>query len=309
MSRRRWRRKVGTTIGFGSTRPGRRGSRSPGRQRAARRRALCQGHRANRKRRRCTRFVAAGSFTLAAKQGANSLRFLGRLDRPRGSPRPLSVPSRSPMQPATRPSPPPAPLQDRPAMRGRIPMRAPLAAFAALLLLPAASPAATIFGSRLNHDPTTRGCKGTDACTLTQFIVPTDPNGDPDAERLAVSGVITKFRVRAFAVDQPGTVTLRVGDISRPNPSDQSTARGHRHRHGADRADPARSTIPRRRCGNSPPSCRSNRASTSRSTRPRPSTPSTPQRQQVHLQLRAAAGRRPGPARIDRRDRGAARRR
>jgi hypothetical protein len=36
--------------------------------------------------------------------------------------------------------------------------------------------------------------------------------------------VITKFRVRAFAVDQPGTVTLRVGDVSRPNPSDQTTA-------------------------------------------------------------------------------------
>ena len=33
--------------------------------------------------------------------------------------------------------------------------------------------------------------------------------------------MITKFRVRAYAVDQPGTVTLRVGDISRPNPSDR----------------------------------------------------------------------------------------
>ena len=65
-------------------------------------------------------------------------------------------------------------------MRGRVPMRAPLAALAALLLLPAASPAATIFGSRLNHDPTTRGCQDANACTLAQFIVPTDPNGDPD---------------------------------------------------------------------------------------------------------------------------------
>ena len=36
--------------------------------------------------------------------------------------------------------------------------------------------------------------------------------------------MITKFRVRAFAVDQPGTVTLRVGDVSRPNPSDDTTA-------------------------------------------------------------------------------------
>jgi hypothetical protein len=103
-------------------------------------------------------------------------------------------------------------------------MRAMLAAFGVLLLVPAASPAATIFGSRLNHDPTTRGCTGTDACTLMSFIVPTDPNGDPDSSGSPVSGVITKFRVRAYAVDQAGTVTLRVGDISRPNPSDQTTA-------------------------------------------------------------------------------------
>jgi hypothetical protein len=103
-------------------------------------------------------------------------------------------------------------------------MRAMLAAFGVLLLVPAASPAATIFGSRLNHDPTTRGCTATDACTLMSFIVPTDPNGDPDSSGSPVSGVITKFRVRAYAVDQAGTVTLRVGDISRPNPSDQTTA-------------------------------------------------------------------------------------
>ena len=103
-------------------------------------------------------------------------------------------------------------------------LRAPLAALAVLLLVPAASPAATIFGSRLNHDPTTRGCQATDACTLMSFIVPTDPNGDPDSSGSPVSGVITKFRVRAYAVDQAGTVTLRVGDISRPNPSDQTTA-------------------------------------------------------------------------------------
>jgi hypothetical protein len=103
-------------------------------------------------------------------------------------------------------------------------MRAALAAIAALLLVPAASPAATVFGSRLNHDPTTRGCTDTVACTLMSFIVPTDPNGDPDQNGSPVSGVITKFRVRAFAVDQPGTVTLRVGDVSRPNAMDTSTA-------------------------------------------------------------------------------------
>ena len=109
-------------------------------------------------------------------------------------------------------------------MRERISMRALLAATAALLLIPAASPAATTFGSRLNHDPTTRGCQMGNPCTLVQYIVPTDPNGDPDANGAPVGGVITKWRVRAFAVDQAGTVTLRVGDISRPNPADQTTA-------------------------------------------------------------------------------------
>ena len=109
-------------------------------------------------------------------------------------------------------------------MRGRIFMRAPLGALAALLLIPAASPAATTYGSRLNHDPTTRGCAMANACTLVQYIVPTDPNGDPDSSGSPVSGVITKWRVRAFALDQPGTVTLRVGDIVRPNPMDDSTA-------------------------------------------------------------------------------------
>ena len=103
-------------------------------------------------------------------------------------------------------------------------MRVTLAALAALVLIPAASPAATTYGSRLNHDPTTRGCQDGNACTLVQYIVPTDPNGDPDSSGSPVSGVITKWRVRAFAVDQPGTVTLRVGDIVRPNPMDDTTA-------------------------------------------------------------------------------------
>ena len=109
-------------------------------------------------------------------------------------------------------------------MKERTSMRALLASLAVLVLAPAASPAATNFGSRLNHDPTTRGCQATDPCTLVSFIVPTDPNGDPDSSGSPVAGVITKFRVRAYAVDQPGTVTLRVGDISRPNPADQTTA-------------------------------------------------------------------------------------
>jgi len=103
-------------------------------------------------------------------------------------------------------------------------MRALLAAIAVALLVPATSSAATVYGSRLNHDPTTRGCHDGNACTLVQYIVPTDPNGDPDASGSPVSGVITKWRVRAYAVDQPGTVTLRVGDIVRPNPMDDTTA-------------------------------------------------------------------------------------
>ena len=73
---------MGTTIGFGVNEAGTArisfARATTGRRVGGR---CVKATRANRKRRRCTRFVAAGSFTLAAKQGANSLRFLGRLSQ------------------------------------------------------------------------------------------------------------------------------------------------------------------------------------------------------------------------------------
>src|SRR4051812_7430266 len=86
-----------------------------------------------------------------------------------------------------------------------------------LLLLSASASAATNFGSRLNHDPTDKTCETFGTCTIVSYIHPSDPNGDPNSEGAPVSGVITKFRVRAYAVDEPGQVTFRVADINLPD--------------------------------------------------------------------------------------------
>jgi hypothetical protein len=92
LSRKRWRRgnalpatvartKVGTTIAFGLDEAGtatisfvrvRSGRRVGGK--------CVKPTRANRSRKHCTRFAAAGSFAAAAKLGANRVRFQGRLD-------------------------------------------------------------------------------------------------------------------------------------------------------------------------------------------------------------------------------------
>lgn len=104
---------------------------------------------------------------------------------------------------------------------------APLAAFAALLLVPASSYAATNFGSRLNHDPANSGeCTGfPTGCTIVSFIHPSDPNGDPYAGGSPVDGVITKFRTRVFGEgNTPATVTFRVADIRLTNPPDNDNA-------------------------------------------------------------------------------------
>jgi hypothetical protein len=105
-----------------------------------------------------------------------------------------------------------------------------LAAGGALLLLAPAGNAATTFGSRLKNDPTTGSCVmfptlPSPNCTLVDFTHPVDPNGDPNSTGAPVDGVITKFRIRAFGDgSNPGTVTFRVADINRPNPSDTSSA-------------------------------------------------------------------------------------
>lgn len=99
-----------------------------------------------------------------------------------------------------------------------------LTTFALLLALPAAGQAATTFGSRLDHDPTTSGCGMLASCTLVSFINPIDPNGDPYAGGAPVDGVVTSVRLRAYATGAPTPVTLRVASIARPNPLEETTA-------------------------------------------------------------------------------------
>src|SRR3954469_170839 len=88
----------------------------------------------------------------------------------------------------------------------------PLAAAAAMLLIPATSNAATNFGSRLNHDPANSGeCQSfPNPCTLVSFIHPSDPNGDPYSGGAPVSGVITKFRIRGFGIGSTDPVDTKV---------------------------------------------------------------------------------------------------
>jgi hypothetical protein len=93
---------------------------------------------------------------------------------------------------------------------------------AGLLLLPATAPAATTFGSRLKNDPTETACKS--QCTIVSYIHPSEPNGDPDSSGAPISGVITKFRVRAYAVEDPGQITFRVADINLTEPNNNNSA-------------------------------------------------------------------------------------
>lgn len=99
-------------------------------------------------------------------------------------------------------------------------------AASALLALPAASDAATTFGSRLNHDPANSGeCKDLPTpCTLASYIHPSDPNGDPYAGGAPVDGVITKFRIRAYGLDAPANVTFRLARVNRQDPQNDDVA-------------------------------------------------------------------------------------
>jgi hypothetical protein len=89
---------------------------------------------------------------------------------------------------------------------------APLAACAALLLVPASSHAVTNFGSRLNHDPANSGeCSSfPNPCTIVSFIHPSDPDGDPNSAGSPVDGVITKFRIRGFGIGSTDPVDTQV---------------------------------------------------------------------------------------------------
>jgi hypothetical protein len=103
---------------------------------------------------------------------------------------------------------------------------AAITALGGLLLLPSAGQAATNFGSRLNHDPANSGeCEafgGT--CTIASRIHPSDPNGDPYSGGAPVDGVITKFRIRAYIIEEPQQVTFRLAQVTLPDPNDESNA-------------------------------------------------------------------------------------
>ena len=88
-----------------------------------------------------------------------------------------------------------------------------LAVSAGLLLVPSAAGAATNFGSRLIQDPTNASCMLTGPCSIVSFIHPSDPDGDPYSGGAPVDGVITKFRIRAYA-SEPSQVTFRLADIA-----------------------------------------------------------------------------------------------
>ncbi len=103
-----------------------------------------------------------------------------------------------------------------------------LAAGALLAIAPAAD-AATTFGSRLNHNPANAGdCTQGDLtgpCTIASFIHPSDPNGDPYSGGAPVDGVITKFRTRIFGEGgAAATITLKLAEVSRPDPNSDDTA-------------------------------------------------------------------------------------
>ena len=74
-------------------------------------------------------------------------------------------------------------------------------------------------------DRTPATCEAFGACTLVSFIHPSDPEGDPYSGGAPVDGVITKFRIRAYADRGPGQVTFRVGRHHDPT-------RGLEHRLG-----------------------------------------------------------------------------
>jgi hypothetical protein len=98
------------------------------------------------------------------------------------------------------------------------------AALGLLLLIPATGQGAVDFGSRLKNEPTETTCEPYGTCTIVSFIHPSDPEGDPYSGGAPVSGVITRFRVRAYAVDVPGQITFRVADINLPDPNNNDSA-------------------------------------------------------------------------------------
>jgi hypothetical protein len=99
----------------------------------------------------------------------------------------------------------------------------PLVAATAVLVFAPAGNAAVSFGSlRTTNDPNQQPCEDpmtvNGPCSIVQFTVPTNPNGDPSSGGAPIDGVITKFRIRALGDGAPATVTFRVANISQLDP-------------------------------------------------------------------------------------------
>jgi hypothetical protein len=111
---------------------------------------------------------------------------------------------------------------------------AALAALVSLLALASTSHAAVTFGSRLIDNPTQSMCHTTTPdpgtingpCTMVAFQVPTAPNGDLSSQGAPMSGVITKFRIKALGemTTGPATATFRVADITVDPSGDSAVA-------------------------------------------------------------------------------------
>ena len=95
----------------------------------------------------------------------------------------------------------------------------------ALLLLPAVGDAATTFGSRFKDGPNDPGCGMLSPCTLVSYIHPIDPNGDPYAGGAPSDGVITKFRIQAYAPVAATEIRFHVADIRLDPNSDNALAK------------------------------------------------------------------------------------
>jgi hypothetical protein len=93
-----------------------------------------------------------------------------------------------------------------------------LAALACLLLLPAASQAAQVFGSDLSNQPNETDCEMLGPCTVAAFVEVPAP-GQLSNAGAPIDGVIVKFRIRA-KVETPSPVAFRVVDVipQGPNP-------------------------------------------------------------------------------------------
>jgi hypothetical protein len=98
---------------------------------------------------------------------------------------------------------------------------AALAALAASLVLASPGNAAVTFGSRLIDNPGTSLCENPSGdpgtingpCTMVMFIAPTPPSGDPKQQSAPMSGVITKFRIKAIGDGGPASATFRLANL------------------------------------------------------------------------------------------------